>query len=97
MIVIQETFVCRPGKASTVAKMMKAAMSGYPEVKNILTDMTGDFNRVIVVSEYESLTAYEASWNRMMENTEEMKKMEEIMKGFHDMYVSGGREIYRAW
>lgn len=97
MIIVQETFVCKPGNASKLAKMFKQAMTGYPEVVNIMTDMTGDFNRVVVVSQYESLTAYEENWNKMMENTEEMKKMEELMKGYHEMYVSGSRDVFKTW
>ncbi len=60
-------------------------------------DMTGQYNKVVMVSQYESLTAYEQSWEKYKENTEEMKKMQEKMAGYHDMYLSGSREIYRVW
>jgi predicted translin family RNA/ssDNA-binding protein len=72
-------------------------MSGNEEFVNIMTDMTGQFNKVIMVSQYENLTAYELSWKKYMENAEEIKKMQEAMKGYHDMYQSGYREIYQVW
>jgi hypothetical protein len=62
-----------------------------------MTDMTGQFNRVIIVSQYASLTEYEQSWEKYKENTVEMKKMEEAMKGYQDMYLTGSREIYQTW
>jgi len=64
---------------------------------HIMTDMTGQYNRVIMVSQYESLKAYEESWNKYMQNSEEMKKMQEAMKGYQEMYLTGSREIYKAW
>jgi hypothetical protein len=32
-----------------------------------------------------------------MQDTDEMKKMKEKMKGYHDMYLTGCREIYQVW
>ena len=97
MIIVQDTFVCKPGNASKVAKMCKQAFSDSPEVKYVLSDMTGGFNRVIIVSEYESLSAYDKSWEDMQKDAEKMKKMEEIMKGYTEMYQTGSREILRVW
>jgi heme-degrading monooxygenase HmoA len=97
MIIVHETFVCKPGNASKLAKMFKAAMAGSSELVNIMTDMTGQYNRVVMVSKYESLAAYEQSWEKYKQDTEAMKKMEEAMAGYQDMYLSGSREIYRVW
>jgi heme-degrading monooxygenase HmoA len=97
MIIVQEIFVAKPGNASKLAKMFKEATKESPDVKNILTDMTGAYNRVIMVSEYESLSAYERNWEKMKEQPETMKKMEEAMKGYQDMYLTGSREIFQVW
>ena len=97
MIIVHDIFICKPGNASKVAKMFKEAMGGNKEVVNIMTDMTGQFNRVIMVSQYDSLTAYEQSWEKYMQNSEEMKKMQEKMQGYQDMYLTGSREIYKVW
>lgn len=97
MIIVHDTFVCKPGNASKLAKKFKAAMGNSSELVNIMTDMTGQYNRVVMVSQFESLTAYEKSWDKFKENTEEMKKMEEAMAGYQDMYLTGSREIYQVW
>ena len=97
MIIVHDTFVCKPGNASKLAKLFKEAMSDNEELVNIMTDMTGQYNRVIMVSRFENLTAYEQSWKKYMENSEEMKKMQEIMKGYHDRYLTGSREIFQVW
>jgi hypothetical protein len=72
-------------------------MGKNSEFLNVMTDMTGPYNKVVVVTQYESLTAYEKSWDKYKENTEEMKKMEEAMSGYQDMYLTGSREIYQVW
>ena len=97
MIIVHDIFVCKPGNASKVSKMFKEAMAGNKEMVNIMTDMTGQYNRVVMVSKYENLNAFEQSWEKYKENTEEMKKMTEAMKGYHDMYLTGSREIYQVW
>ena len=97
MIIVHDIFICKPGNASKVAKLFKEVMAGNSELVNIMTDMTGQFNRVIMVSKFESLTAYEQSWEKYKQDTEEMKKMGEAMKGYHEMYLTGSREIYQVW
>jgi heme-degrading monooxygenase HmoA len=97
MIIVHEIFVAKPGNASKLAKMFKEATKESPEVKHILTDVTGAYNRVVMVSQYENLSAYEKNWERMKEKPEVMKKMEEAMKGYQDMYLTGSREIFQVW
>lgn len=97
MIIVHDIFICKPGNASKLAKKFKEAMAGNTELVNIMTDMSGQFNRVIMVSQYESLTAYEQSWEKYKENSEEMKKMEQAMAGYQEMYLTGSREIYQVW
>lgn len=97
MIIIHDIFICKPGNASKLAKKFKEAMAGNKELINIMTDMTGQYNRVVMVSKYENLAAYEQSWEKFKENTEEMKKMNEAMAGYQEMYLTGSREIYQVW
>ena len=97
MIIVHDIFVCKPGNASKLAKLFKEVMTNNQELVHIMTDMTGQFNRVTMVSQYENLTAYEESWKKYMENSEEMRKMQEAMKGYHDMYLTGSREIFQVW
>ena len=97
MIMVHDTFICKPGNASKVAKMFKEAMADNTDMVHIMTDMTGEYNRVIMESKYDSLTAYEQSFQKYMQDSEEMKKMKEKMQGLHDMYLTGSREIYQVW
>ena len=97
MIIVHDTFICKPGNASKVAKMFKEAMADNTDMVYIMTDLTGEYNRVVMVSKHDSLTAYEQSFQKYMEDNEEMKKMKEKMKGYHDMYLTGSREIYQVW
>ena len=96
MVIIHDIFICKPGNASKLAKKFKEGMTGMSELVHVMTDMTGQYNKVVIVSQYESLTAYEQSWQKYSEPTEEMKKMEEAMAGYQDMYLTGSREIYQV-
>lgn len=97
MIIVHDIFICKPGQASKMAKLFKEAMAENIELVNIMTDMTGQFNKVVMVSQYESLTAYEESWEKYSKDDEAVKKMKEKMKGYHDMYLTGSREVYQVW
>ena len=97
MILVHDIFICKPGNASKLAKKFKEAMGNSSELVNIMTDLTGQYNKVVMVTKYDSLTAYEQSWEKYKQNSEEMKKMEETMKGYQDMYLTGSREMYQVW
>ena len=97
MIIVHDIFICKPGNASKMAKLFKEVMAGNNELVHIMTDMTGQYNKVVMVSQYESLSAYEESWKKYEKDSEEMKKMKEAMKGYHEMYLTGSREIFQVW
>jgi predicted translin family RNA/ssDNA-binding protein len=97
MIIVHDTFVCKPGQASKMARLFKEMMAEQEEFVNILTDMTGEFNRVVMVSKYDNLSAYEQNFQKYMQDSDEMKKMKEKMKGYQDMYLTGSREIFQVW
>jgi tRNA A-37 threonylcarbamoyl transferase component Bud32 len=96
MIVVHDIFICKPGNASKLAKLFKEAMAGMSDLDCIMTDMTGQYNRVIMVTKYQDLAVYEKSFEKYMHDTEEMKKMKEMMKGYHELYLEGSREIFRV-
>ncbi|HLY69325.1 MAG TPA: NIPSNAP family protein [Puia sp.] len=97
MIIVHDIFIAKAGNASKLAKLFKEVMTMGDDNVEVMTDMTGQFNKVVMVSRYESLAAYEKSWDKYKEDTEEMKMMKEKMKGYTDMYLTGSREIYRSW
>ncbi len=97
MIIVHDIFICKPGNASKVAKMFKEAMKDNEEFVHIMTDVSGQFNRVIMESKYESLSAYEKNFEKYMNDSEQMKKMKKAMEGYQDLYLTGSREIYKTW
>jgi hypothetical protein len=98
MILVYDTFVCKPGNASKVAKMFKEAMAKNPYLMGIMTDMSGQYHRVVMATGYKTLAEFEKSYEEMMNNpTPEMKEAMEKMKGMQDMYTTGSREIYKTW
>lgn len=97
MIIVHDIFVCKPGNASKAAKMFKESMAGHPSLVNILTDVTGQYHRVVMVSSYTDLAAYEKSLEAYTNPSPEMKEKMQKMEGFHDMYLTGNREIYKVW
>ena len=96
MIIVHDIFICKPGNASKLAKLFKEVMTN-DELEYIMTDLSGPYNKVVMVSKYDSLAAFEQNWEKYSQNTEEMKKMTEKMKGYTDMYLTGSREIFQVW
>jgi hypothetical protein len=96
MIIVHDIFVCKPGNASKLAKMFKEAMAKEKNV-SIMTDVTGQYNRVIMASWYEKLSDWDKMNEAYMNPTPEMKESMEKMKNYTEMYLTGSREIYRTW
>lgn len=93
MIIVQETFVANPGMASKLAELFKETMP--TENFRVMTDMTGQFNRVIVQSWYDDLEAMDRTRKQEMANTP--RDISEKMKNYIEMYQTGSREIFRVW
>ncbi len=97
MIIVHEIFVCKPGNASKLAKLFKEAMSGSKELVRVMTDMTGQYNRVIMVSQYENLDEFAKMFENYKNPTKEMKESMSKMQGYTDLYLTGSRDIYQVW
>lgn len=99
MIIVHDIFVCKPGNASKLAKMFKEWADILPKKNgSVMTDMTGQFHRVIMATTYESLTEYDEEMKNMGKNMSEQEKaLMDSFKDMNDMYVSGSREIYKVW
>lgn len=97
MIVVHDIFVCKPGNASKIAKLFKewADVTSEKNV-SVMTDMTGQFHRVIIASSFENLSVYEEAMKTMGQSDAEKKVMEKF-KDMNEMYVSGSREIFKVW
>ncbi len=90
MIVVRNYFVAKPGNASKLAAQLKEAAAVAKISKyRVLTDLTGDFNRVVLEYEAENIGEFEAQMKDYATNQE----FRDRMKGYTDLYVTGGREI----
>ena len=91
MLIVRNTFVAKPGSASTLAKLMKETVSasGILRQYRVLTDVTGDFNRVVLEFEVANLGEFEES----MRNYATNETIRARMKEYLDLYVTGSREI----
>ncbi|HUK62221.1 MAG TPA: hypothetical protein VLV15_02770 [Dongiaceae bacterium] len=93
MFIVRETFNARPGMASKLATMIKQVMSEQRDLRvRILTDFVGPFNTVVMETEVPDL----ADFDRRMKEYMERDDIRTRMKGYTDMYQTGGREIYRV-
>ncbi len=90
MIVVRNCFIAKPGHASKLATLFKeAAVIAQIPKHRVLTDLTGDFNRVVLEYEVENLSEFEARMKDYFTN----EKFREKMKGYTDLWISGSREI----
>jgi len=97
MIVVHDIFICKPGNASKVAKLFKEWTEVTTEKNTtVMTDMTGQYHRVIVAATFSSLADYEEKMKTMGQSEEE-KKMMEKFSNMNEMYVSGERQIFKVW
>jgi hypothetical protein len=90
MLVVRNCFIAKPGNASKLATQLKeaAAVAKIPNHR-VLTDLTGDFNRVILEYEAENVGEFEARMKDYATNA----TFREKMKGYTDLWTTGNREI----
>jgi hypothetical protein len=92
---------CKPGKVRPMVEKFKtmnelAPKMGMPKMR-ILTDFCAEqYWTIVAEMEVSDLNAFEQMMTSMPQGKDEdMKKMEEVMKGYHDLVDRGRREIYR--
>ena len=71
------------------AQFKEAAAVAKIEKYRVLTDLTGDFNRVILEYEASGMSEFEARMQDYATN----QAFREKMKGYTDLYITGSREI----
>lgn len=94
MIVVRSTFIAKPGSASKLAAQMKEAIKASPFLARarVLTDLTGDSNRVIMEHEAKDLAEFEAGLQDYATN----QAVREKLKGYTDLYLTATRDILRV-
>lgn len=96
MYAVRDIMHCKPGKVREMVdkfRKLNAVMQAEGQTPfRILTDVSGEpFWTVAVISETDSIDAFFADMDKAMAN-EEVRR---IMAGYHDLVVSGRREIYK--
>jgi hypothetical protein len=86
MFLIRDIMYCKPGKVRAMVEKFKVmselgVKAGMPKMR-VMTDFCAE-RYWTIVSEME------------VADLTEFKKMEEAMKGYHDLVDHGKREIYR--
>ena len=95
MLMIRDIMYCKPGKVRPMVEKFQT-ISRFMERKGkgkmrILTDLSAErYWTVVAEIEVNSLEEFMA----MGPGSDEMKEIEEVMKGYHDLVDSGRREIY---
>jgi hypothetical protein len=93
MIVVRNCFIAKPGQASKLAALLKEASAlAMPGRYRVLTDLTGDFNRVVLEYDGENMGEFEARMQDYMTN----QAFRDKMKGYTDLYITGSREILQV-
>jgi NIPSNAP len=93
MIIVREYFTAKPGQASKLANLMKdiSAMTS-PGESRVMTDLTGEFNRVVMETEAADLNEFEARLKEYASDPEWKRKM----SGYTELWITGGREIFKV-
>jgi hypothetical protein len=100
MFLIREIMYCKPGKVRPMVEKF-IAMSrlgerlGMPPMR-VMTDFSAEqYWTVVAEMEVPSIQAFEQMMSSPQGSSEDMKQMEEIMQGYHDLVDHGTGEIYR--
>jgi hypothetical protein len=95
MYLVRDIMYCKPGqvrpmveKFKALAKVMKKM--GFSTLR-IMTDVSAEqYWTVVSEQEVKNLEEYAEMSRKTMSN----KDLQKVMKGYHDLIVSGRREIY---
>jgi len=95
MLMIREIMYCKPGKVRPMVEKF-VAMSALMEKKGlgtmrVMTDVSAERYWTIVAEfDVESMDKFMA-----MDSSPDMKEIESLMKGYHELVDHGRREIYK--
>ncbi len=93
MMIVRNCFTAKPGHGSKLAAQLKeAAAASSLQRFRVLTDVTGEFNRVVLEYEVGSVGEFEERMREYMTNEAFRAKM----KGYTDLWISGHREILQV-
>jgi hypothetical protein len=100
MFLIREIMYCKPGKVRPMVEKFLAMSKlsdkvGMPRMR-VMTDFCAEqYWTVVAEMEVADIASFEKMMSSPQGSAEDMKKFEEVMKGYHDLVDSGKREIYK--
>ena len=100
MYLIRDIMYCKPGKVRPMVEKFTAMSKlgekmGMPRMK-VMTDFCAErYWTVVSEMEVADLGAFEKMMSNPQGSADDMKKFEEIMKGYHELVDHGKREIYK--
>jgi hypothetical protein len=97
MFMSREVLSCKPGKVRTLISKFQALGKVMTEMGfepfRLYTDVSGEpFWTLVLQHEFESLDAMQEMEGKVMSD----KRAQSAMDGYHDLVVSGRREIYKV-
>lgn len=100
MYLVRDVMYCKPGKVRPLVEKFLAMgklseKMGMPSMR-VMTDFCAEqYWTVVSEMEVPTLQAFEEMMSNPQGSAEDLKKFEEIMKGYHDLVDHGKREIYK--
>ena len=100
MYLVREIMYCKPGMVRPMIEKFKAmnALSGkigMPRMR-IMTDFCAEqYWTLVAEMEVKTLQEFESMMSSPQGSAEDMKQMEEIMKGYHELVARGKREVFK--
>ena len=100
MLLIREIMYCKPGKVRPMVEKFLAMSklgekSGMPRMR-VMTDFSAErYWTVVAEMEVKDMQTFEQMMSSPQESDDDMKQLEEIMEGYHDLVDHGKREIYK--
>jgi len=96
MYVIREVLNCKPGKVRQMVEKFRSISTVSKEMgqepMRLLTDVAGEpFWTIIAEAKVEKIDDFFAMEHALMSNA----TLQKVMADYHDLIVSGRREIYR--
>lgn len=93
MLIVRNSFIAKPGLAGKLAAQLKD-MAAATNLRNfrVMTDLTGEFNHVIMEHEIGSASEFEELLTRYTSDPQAREKA----KGYTDLWTTGRRELFRV-
>lgn len=100
MLLVREIMYCKPGKVRAMVEKFltmdkMGRKSGAPKMR-VMTDFCGErYWTIVAEMEVSSVEEFERLMAGTGQSPGDLKEMERLMEGYHDLVDHGRREIYK--